>query len=293
MRFSAFALSLLLLVSCVTAPAPAPAPAPVAAAPAAAPDCKFTLPLLNATLWSQSAAEYDAVAMQTYAAARRMLDVALSDPTWTAALEQPSADPTLPAAVVLDLDETAIDNSAYQARQVRDNAAFTEETWGGFVNEAISGAVPGAVEFLQYAKLRNVTPFYISNRRGEQEAATRRNLERLGIPLDANVDTVLLRGEREEWKSGEKGPRRAWVASRYRVLLVLGDDLNDFVAASGKSGAERDEIMRKNADRWGTRWFMIPNPMYGSWERASLANAQGIKDDCDMMQRKVEALRTK
>lgn len=291
MRFSALGLSLLLLVSCATAPAPAPAP--VAAAPAATPDCKAALALVNATLWTQSAAEYDAAAMQAYASARRMLDVALSDPTWTAALEQPTVDATMPAAIILDLDETAIDNSAFQARMARDGIAFTDETWGGFVNEAISGAVPGAVEFLQYAKMRNVTPFYISNRNGNQEAATRRNLERLGIPLDANVDNVLLRGEREEWKSGDKGARRQWVAAHYRVLLLLGDDLNDFAAASGKSWADRESIIRNNADKWGTRWFMIPNPMYGSWERASLANAQGIAGDCDLLQRKVESLRTK
>ena len=292
MRFSAIALSLLLAVSCATAPAPAP-PAPPVAAAATTPDCKAALALVNATLWTQSAAEYDAASMQAYASARRMLDVALGDPTWIAALEQPTADPTMPAAVILDLDETAIDNSAFQARMVRDNIAFTEQTWGGFVNEAISGAVPGAVEFLQYAKMRNVTPFYISNRRGEQEEATRRNLERLGIPVETAVDNVLLRGERPEWNSGDKAPRRSWVTSRYRVLLVLGDDLNDFAPASGKPWAEREEIIRKNADKWGTRWFMIPNPMYGSWERASLANAQGIANDCDMLQRKLESLKTR
>jgi acid phosphatase len=77
------------------------------------------------------------------------------------------------------------------------------------------------------------------------------------------------------------------VASRYRVVAVLGDDLNDFVNAQGKSSEERDALVRNNAHEWGTRWFILPNPIYGSWEDA----IAGEGSPCEKLQRKIEALK--
>ena len=277
MRKSILALALL-AVSCATT---APAPAPVAAA---TPTCNPGHALLNATVWMQTSAEYRAAAMQTYATARRMLDAALADPSWN--VEEGTSDPSQPPAVILDADETAVDNTAFEVRMIRQGKTYEREAWKAWVNESAAKAVPGASEFLAYAKSRGVTPFFITNRDVDEEPGTRRNLEKLGYPLDPNVDTVLLRGERD-WKSSDKGPRRAHVAASYRVLLLFGDDLNDFANARDKTRAERDAIVTDKAEWWGTRWFMIPNPIYGSWERAA-SGSEGAP--CDLLQKKVEAL---
>ena len=270
--FSAFA--------CKTATVPAPAPAPVAAV-----QCNPGHSILNATLWLQQSAEYRAVAMGTYAAATRALDAALADPSWTAALEDDAA--AQPPAVILDLDETAIDNSPFQTRVIREGKTFDPKSWEKWTEEGAAPAIPGALEFLRYARSRGVTPFYITNRDAPAEApGTLANLQRLGYPLVDNGANLMLRGGRPEWKS-DKATRRAHVAANYRVLLLLGDDLNDFANAREKSAAEREAIIASNASRWGTQWFMLPNPMYGSWERATIGSGG---EPCAQLQRKIDAL---
>jgi 5'-nucleotidase (lipoprotein e(P4) family) len=229
--------------------------------------CDPGLALVNSTLWMQSAAEYQAAARQTYATARVALD---------AALAQPSGKPN---AVILDLDETALDNSGFAARAIRKHTTFTfGDDWSEWVSESASKAVPGAKEFLDYASSRGVTPFYITNRTADMEPATRVNLEKLGFPLSATEDTLLTRGEREEWNTTNKTTRRDYVSSRYRVLLLFGDDLNDFTAD------------RANIDPalWGARWFVVPNAIYGSWESAA-AGSSGTP--CEKLQKKIDYLR--
>src|SRR6056297_1827847 len=102
---------------------------------------------LHAVLWTQTAAEFDALALQTYAAARDALADALADPDWTAAPEQVGMEgfETLPPAVVLDVDETVLDNSAYEARLIEDDAIFDRETWSAWVEEEAAPPVPGAL----------------------------------------------------------------------------------------------------------------------------------------------------
>ena len=255
---------LLLLSGCATVPAPI------------TPDCTDNgFSLVNASAWFATAAEYDANALQTYNTARRLLD---------AALETPGGKP---AAIITDLDETAIDNAAFEGRMIRQGRTYDQKAWGAWVNESAAVAIPGAAEFLNYARSRGVTPFYVTNRLAAEEPGTLRNLQRIGFPFDPAQDTLLVRGERPEWQPSDKGPRRDYVASRYRVLLTLGDDLNDFVNAHDKTREERDALVRSNADKWGSTWLILPNPMYGSWERAL---TRGSTTPCEELQKKIDAI---
>lgn len=273
-----------------TAPAPQP-PTPAAAttttpAAAATPQCRPELALVNAVLWVQSSAEYRASALQTYAAARQQLDAALHDRGFVGAEEETNDGPNQPPAVILDLDETTLDNVAAEVRFIRAGVTYDRALWRQFVSEAAATAVPGAREFLAYAHSRGVTPFYITNRDFDPEhPGTRRNLEKLGFPLTA--DNLLMRGGRPEWQS-DKSSRRAFVASTHRVLLVIGDDLNDFTNARDASQAAREALLARTAAWWGRRWFMLPNPMYGSWERAAIGGSEGT--ECEKLQRKLDAL---
>jgi acid phosphatase len=188
--------------------------------------------------------------------------------------------------VILDLDETSLDNIEFERQMVRAGKTYDDADWDKWVASGAAGAVPGAKEFLEYAQTRGVTPFYITNRDLDPEwPGTRENLRRLGFPLSA--DTLLMRGGRPEWKS-DKGGRRAYVASAYRVLLVIGDDLNDFTDAREKTQAERADVIKRTENWWGNRWLMLPNPMYGSWERAATG---GAGSTCEQLQKKIDALR--
>jgi 5'-nucleotidase (lipoprotein e(P4) family) len=286
------ALTLLLftMAACATTrttPAPQPPSQTPTVTTASTEPCNPGHHILNAVLWVDTSAEYRAIATSTFAAARRSLDAALADPSWIGTPEDSVTAAAQPPAVILDLDETSIDNLEYEARAIRAGKTYDREMWTKWVSEGAARAVPGAAEFLAYANSKGVTPFYITNRDSpHEEPGTRANLERLGFPLASNVDTLLMRGK-GEWKGSDKGPRRSYVAQNYRVLLVVGDDLNDFADARDKSAAQREALVNTMQDWWGVRWFMLPNPMYGSFERA-VVGTEGTP--CEIVQRKIDVL---
>jgi len=259
---------------CRTAgPAPATAPsAPVPGASAGIPS-PLHLAKLDAVLWFQTSEEARQLQRQAFLAARRALDQALADPAWSA-LGQGMAAASLPVAVIADVDETLLDNSAFEGWMLRRDTDFSAEAWTEWVDAAEARPLAGAVEFARYLAERGVTLFYVTNRDAEHEAATRDNLARVGFPLRQDVDVLLLRHERPEWQS-DKESRRAHVAASYRVALLLGDDLNDFLSgARGASVDERRRLAEAAADRFGTSWFVLPNPTYGSWEGALTAGEE-------------------
>lgn len=237
------------------------------AAPAVAQD-PSAHDLLNAVLWMQRSVEYKASALGAFALARLRLDQALADRNWTAApKEQKENYQSLPPAVIVDVDETILDNSGYQAWMALKDTTFDAKTWSAYVNTVSSLAIPGAVEFVKYAESKGVKVFYISNRTAEEEEATRKNLAKLGFPLDDKIDTVLTTRERPDWTSA-KGTRRAHVAKTYRILLNLGDNFGDFVDEYRGTEAERLKVFEEHKDRWGREWIMLANPTYGSFESA-------------------------
>jgi 5'-nucleotidase (lipoprotein e(P4) family) len=235
---------------------------------------------LNATLWMQSSVEYQGATIGAYRLATMMLDKALADKSWTAAPgQQTGAFQDLPPAVILDLDETVLDNSDYQAWMVANNESFSGKTWDAFVMTETSRPIPGALEFAKYADSKGVKVFYISNRTGNLEEATRKNMEKYGFPMGGNVDTVLLKKEMEEWASSAKSPRWAYVAKDYRVLLQVGDNLGDFMDEYKGSIAERQAAMEAQKAMWGERWIVLPNPSYGSWESAAFGHNYKLSGD--------------
>lgn len=231
---------------------------------------------LYATLYLRSAAEYEGLSHTIYGAAETRLDALLANPGRSAALEQQDNFIDLPPGVIVDVDETVLDNSAYQATLVTENKTYNTPHWDRWVAEAKADAVPGAVEFAQAAADRGVTMLYLTNRRciqretgGDlcpQRAETIENLVRVGFP-EPDPRNVFLRSAEFDFAS-DKGSRRAAFAQRYRIIMLFGDDLNDFVSGlkvSGVTHANRAMAVTQNTGRWGREWFVLPNPSYGSW----------------------------
>jgi len=227
--------------------------------------------LVNCTLWIQDAAESRALAHQAYNTARTQLELALADPSWTAAPEQAGEFGELPPAIVLDVDETVLDNSYYEARLVNAGAEYESESWAAWCNEARATPVHGALEFCQYAAEKGVTVFYVTNRRAPLAEATRKNLAALGFPLSDARETVIPRTD-----TSDKTPRRAALCAEYRILLLVGDSATDFSGVFVEQPNERrNALAHEQASWWGTRWIVLPNPMYGDWE----LNANGGAPD--------------
>ena len=278
--------ALLLLVSlsgCRSATVPAPAPPPTSASESPA-----ALAGLDAVLWMQSAAEARALALATFAAATRELDAALADPGRSALGQGPEAA-ALPPALIADIDETLLDNSEFQGRLVAERRRFERGLWLEWIRLARAPALPGAAELARHARERGVTLFYVTNRDADEEAATRANLASAGFPVPEGIDVVLARGERPEWKSDKSG-RRAEIARTHRVLLLLGDDLNDFVDGAGRNLEQRRQLVDESAARWGRDWFILANPSYGSWAAALVAG--GDRSPAGELARKLEQLRS-
>ena len=244
---------------------------------------------LNAVLWMQVSAEYAATTRSIYGAATSLLDRALADPTWDALPSEDRAgqrvEHLLPA-IILDADETVIDNSPYQARLIERGERFHRDTWGPWTEERSARPVPGALAFLRAAAQRGITVFYVTNRNASEKRATEDNLRALGFPMSDPEDVVLTINEQQGF-GREKRSRRRFIGEQYRVLMMFGDNLGDFVAGSRAGNDVRNGIADGYRDWWGTRWFMLPNPMYGGWENALL----GDSDDHSLARRR--ALRTR
>jgi 5'-nucleotidase (lipoprotein e(P4) family) len=245
---------------------------------------------LNATLWVQKAAEAKFAARQAYRLATRQLDAALRDKKWSAAIEQTGSFRKLPPAIILDIDETVLDNSAYQARLVRDDLPYSGTSWAQWVAQSNAPVISGADKFLAYAARKGVQIFYVSNRGVAEEEATRKNLLRLGLPVQGPEDHILMNGEMVDWTS-DKMTRRSYVAQKYRILLLFGDDLNDFVTAKPRTLQERLELLETYDSYLGERWILLSNPLYGSWEGALLEYRIDLTRD-EALRRKYGALET-
>ena len=242
-------------------------------------------------LYAQSAAEYEASNIQTYANAKSALDRALNDNSWTAALEQREDFKNKPPAIILDIDETVLNNIPFQARSIINGQSYPIG-WLEWMLEESSDAVAGVSDFLEYAQSKNIKIFYVTNRIAVAEDATRNNIKKLGLPLDTDRDVLLMKNE-NGWTS-DKVSRRELVAKDYRILLLIGDQLGDFLPLD-ETTLELDS--RKNlADTydhmWGSKWFMITNPMYGRWE-ASIYNNEYPDTEDELMQIRLKALELK
>lgn len=245
-------------------------------------------PTTQATLWVQNAAEYRALTSMVYQTATANLALAIEDSYWSAVAYQDNNYQNLPPAIILDVDETVLDNSAFQARMIKQGTDFNLEQWNNWVMEAKAEAVPGALAFTKLASEKDITIFYLTNRLASVEEGTRKNLRALGFPLAPEQDVILSNNERSNWTS-DKINRRQYVAENYRVLMLFGDDLNDFIPSKDISENKRESLVSDNHRKWGREWYILPNPVYGSWEQAlyNFSNSLSDKEKEDIIMQKL------
>ncbi len=276
MRFAVLATALTLaLAGCATTAETAKAPTPEAA-PVVAQDTPPADDALNAVAWYQTSAERDLVYRTVYRAAAHQLKTALADNTWDALPKEDRAMPVkrLKPAIIVDVDETVLDNAPASVRQILEHRGFDEAQWGKWVEARKAKALPGASEFLNAAAKQGVTVFYITNRDASLAQATIANLRSAGFPV-ASDDQVLGLGtvvEGCEQEGSEKSCRRRLVGRTYRVLMQFGDQVGDLVQIVANTPDGRRTAVAPYADWIGERWFVLPNPMYGSWEPALFDN---------------------
>ncbi|MBX3700411.1 MAG: 5'-nucleotidase, lipoprotein e(P4) family [Dokdonella sp.] len=254
----------------VAAPVTAPPPASVAAGPA--PDDN-----LNAVAWTQTSVEHDLIYREVYRNATDRLDHALADRSWDALPHEERTGPLrgLKPAIILDIDETVLDNTPYAVRRMREGKGYESASWRQWCEEKAAKPLPGALEFTRHAASRGVTVFYVTNRSHDVTDATIANLREQGFPLAAGEDVVLALGTVVpgcEPSGSDKGCRRRLVAQHYRVLMQFGDQLGDFVDVRDNTPAGHRAAVAPYLGWVGERWFVLPNPTYGAWEAVLFGN---------------------
>lgn len=205
----------------------------------------------SGVLWTQQSGEYRALAYQAFNVA-------------TMAYDQAKVKKGQKKAVVVDLDETMIDNSPHAAWQILNGQTFNPETWTKWVEAKQARAIPGAVEFARHVVSRGGKVYYVSNRKtGAEYQPTVDNLKALGFP-DVTEQTLLLKD-----KSSNKDERFAMPAAQgYTVVLHVGDNLGDLAGEPTyrKSNADRRAFVDAHRADFGVKYIMLPNPNYGDWE---------------------------
>jgi acid phosphatase len=228
-------------------------------------------------LWVKHSAEYPAITMQVYQSAQDDLPRFIDDKSWSAMPGHPKTD-GLPPAVVLDVDETVVSNIDFQISFER---PFTNRKLYDFYQQHPAIPVPGVVEFVAAARAAGVTVFFVTNRPCEliddnpapcpQQQGVIHELESIGIDVDA--DHVML-ADQNGWDRA-KITRREYIAESHRVIMLIGDDLGDFVpcvrtklygpCTEPATKDSRKLLVEQYSDRWSNGWYILPGPTHGSW----------------------------
>ena len=203
-------------------------------------------------LWQQQSAEYRALCYQAFNIASLRLNGLIKNKITNKRL-----------AIITDLDETILDNSYHQAELIKKNEEYTNKSWKEWTDKSAATAVPGAVEFLQMAKQKGLTIFYISNRDTAAVSSTLINLKKLKLP-DANTNHMLFLSD-----TPSKETRRQIVMRKYDVVMLLGDNLNDFMQVfEGENCSDRLAETDNRKEQWSKKFIVLPNATYGEWENA-------------------------
>jgi len=204
----------------------------------------------NAVLWQQYSGEYRALAFQAYNFARLSLKEAL----WNQSNGKPNC-------VIVDADETILDNSAFQGHEIRAGVSYVPFDWTKWTSLAMADTVPGALAFLKFAASKNVETFYVTNREKADYEGTIKNLKKFGFPYVDDAHFLI------KTTTSDKEPRRRQILEKYNVLLLCGDNLSDFSNVFYRENKDTKEEVNKLQQLFGTKFIVLPNPMYGDWEK--------------------------
>lgn len=218
--------------------------------------------LTAAVAWKQTAAEFEALYYQGFNVARMQLDRAL----------QAHKAGDRPLAIISDVDDTVLSSNSYWGYMINANKEFFDDAaWDQWVAENGPVATPGAVDFLSYAQSKGVEVFYVTSRdQGEKtfEYALA-NLRKNNLPFADEKHLTVYRD------SSNKEPRQTEIAKDYEVVVMLGDNLNDFKRKYYVADVkQRNSLMTEDKEQFGRKFIIFPNPTDGHWLKAIFGDSE-------------------
>ncbi len=203
------------------------------------------------TAYQQRAAEYRALCYQAFNIAHQRID------------EIVPAKTEKPKVIVTDIDETILNNSAYEAHQRLQGKDYESDAWYEWSAMIKADTVPGSLSFLKYASSKGIEIFYVTNRGERERDFTVENLQKFNFPNADNAHLFLLKN------TSSKEERRQNIAANHTIVMLMGDNLGDFSSLfDKKSSDERNEKVNAVAEEFGSRFIILPNPVYGDWENS-------------------------
>lgn len=196
-------------------------------------------------LWYRTSANQKSLYTQAFTLARLQVAARLA--------ESPSA-----WGVVVDIDETVLDNSDYQMGLFQTGESYTERSWNDWVSRGEAVAFAPARDFIAWIRGQGGRVIAVTNRSESQCPITRRNLESQGVSVDGLLcapDGVLMPEKETRFSVIENGTALPGVGA-LQVLLYIGDQVTD---CRGQSENNYDVTL------FGTRCVALPNPLYGTW----------------------------
>jgi 5'-nucleotidase (lipoprotein e(P4) family) len=205
---------------------------------------------ISAYLWQQTIGEYRALTYQAYNIAREKIERDLEDKH------------NKKRAVIFDVDETVLDNSFGGAMEIKEGLSWKESHFADWVKLKQAVAIPGALDFVKFLQEKNIEIFYVTNRQTNMLQDTYDNLVAQGFPV--KKENLLPMGSEHT-----KEPRRQAILKKHYVVLYVGDNLSDFPGGFEKTSVEaRNALADKMKADFGQKFIILPNPLYGDWERA-------------------------
>ena len=210
--------------------------------------------MIMAAAWMQNSAEYRELCYQAY-------NVAL-DQVVKAVAHHKKGDK--PLAIVLDADETVLDNSAFEAGLIGTGNSYSSKTWKEWCDAGVARAMPGAAEYLQAVDKLGVEIFYASNRNVKDHLeSSMRNFKAIGFP-QADRKHMSFKTD-----TSNKQVRFDQVMKDYDVVVFMGDNAGDLpIGTYHKGKEERNALVDQHKAEFGKRFIVFPNPTYGDWEPA-------------------------
>lgn len=202
-----------------------------------------------ATSYQQRSAEYKALCYQAFNIAHERIEQII---------DQRSGKPL---AIMTDIDETVLNNSPYEVHQLLQNKDYDQASWKEWTAKGQADTIPGALHFLQYAAQSGIEIFYVTNRGEDEREGTLSNLKKFNFP-DADDQHLLLMKN-----TSSKEPRKNSIAETHTIVMLMGDNMNDFSSLFEKKSAdEREKVADSFSAEFGNRFIVLPNPVYGDWE---------------------------
>ncbi|RNL50217.1 5'-nucleotidase, lipoprotein e(P4) family [Pedobacter jejuensis] len=228
---------------------------------------------INAVVWQQTSGEYRALCFQAYNFAR----LSLKESLWADTSRKPNC-------VIVDIDETVLDNSPFQGHEIKKGLSYNPTDWTAWTNLALADTVPGALAFLKFAASKNIETFYLSNRDEKDYSATLKNLQKFGFPYADDGHLLVSIG------TSNKEQRRQKISETHNILLFCGDNLSDFSNVFYRENNNTAAQVNSNQTLFGTKYIVLPNPMYGDWEKP-LYQGENLSDK-DKAKQRLERLKS-